>query len=71
MHRHLGPYRSSANYATLRPIMPAQPRKTPTSFRLSLRALRLLEKLALRTGVGRSAYLEMAIRELARREGVG
>jgi hypothetical protein len=45
--------------------------KTPTSFRLTTRALRLLEELTVRTGIGRSACLEVAIREIAKREGIG
>ena len=40
------------------------PRKAPTSFRLSPRVLRLQEKLTARTRIGRSACLEMAVREM-------
>ena len=48
--------------------MAAQFRKTPTSFRLLARALRLLKKSGVHTGIGSSACLEVAIRELARQE---
>ena len=49
-------------------IMPVRRPKTPTSFRLTARALGLVEKLAVRAGIGRSTCLEVAIRELAKRE---
>ena len=44
--------------------------KHATSLRLSPEAKRLLEELANRLGVSRSAVLELAIREYARREGI-
>jgi hypothetical protein len=47
-----------------------RPKKTPTSFRLTAQALRLLDKLAVRTGIGRRACVELVIRELAERKGV-
>jgi hypothetical protein len=48
-----------------------RPQKAPpTSFRLTVEALRLLDKLVMRTGIGRRACLELAIRELAERKGV-
>jgi hypothetical protein len=45
-------------------------RKIATSFRMSPEAYRLLQRLTHRTGLGRGACLELAIRDLARREGV-
>jgi hypothetical protein len=44
--------------------------RRPTSFRLTARALRLLAQLAARSGISQAACLELAIRKLARREGV-
>jgi len=43
--------------------------KSPTSFRLSARALRLIGELSAHTGIGRAACVEMAIREMARKKG--
>ena len=43
-------------------------RKTPTGFRLSERAIALLEALAEKHGVNNTAVVEMAIREKAERE---
>jgi hypothetical protein len=45
-------------------------RKTPTGFRLSERAIALLEALAEKHGVNNTAIVEMAIREKAEREKV-
>jgi hypothetical protein len=45
-------------------------RKVATSFRLSATAIDLLQALVKATGIGRSACLELAIRELARAQGV-
>jgi predicted transcriptional regulator len=44
--------------------------KKPTSIRLSEEARRLRALLAKKLGVSQSAVLELAIRELARREGI-
>lgn len=44
--------------------------KIATSFRMSPTAHALLRKLADRTGLSRGAVLELAIRELARAQGV-
>lgn len=44
--------------------------KVSTSFRLSKMALRLLKLLAERKGLSMASVLEIAIRELAAREGV-
>jgi len=44
--------------------------KTPTSYRLSQEALRLLRLLARAKGLSMASVLEVAIRELAKREGV-
>jgi hypothetical protein len=46
------------------------PTKTPTSFRLSETATDLLQKLVDATGIPRGAVLELAIRELARKQGL-
>jgi hypothetical protein len=44
--------------------------KHPVSFRLTADARRLLRLLAVRFGVGRTAIIELAIREKAMREGL-
>lgn len=44
--------------------------KTPNSFRLSEDALRILRTLAEYLGVSQAAVIEMALRELARKEKV-
>lgn len=44
--------------------------KTPTSFRLSQKAKRLIRALAKRMGVSQTAVLEILVREKAKREGV-
>ena len=44
--------------------------KGPTSFRLSSEGKDLLEKLAEKWGVNRTAMLEILIRERAKKEGV-
>lgn len=44
--------------------------KQPTSFRLSEQALRLLKLLADAKGVSQAAVIEMAIREMAQKDGV-
>ena len=49
------------------PVMAA---RRPTSFRLTAQALRLLAQLAARSGISQAACLELAIRKLAKREGV-
>lgn len=41
-----------------------------TSFRLSQTALKLLAALSVRNGIPRTACLELAIREMARAQGV-
>jgi hypothetical protein len=41
------------------------------SFRLTTHALRLLAQAAKRAGVSQTAILEIAIRQLAKREGIG
>lgn len=45
--------------------------KAPTSFRLSDTALRLVRALSVRLGISQTAVIEMALRALARREGIG
>ena len=47
-----------------------RPPKIATSFRLSRTAYDLLQKLVTATGLARGACLELAIRELARAQGV-
>ncbi len=44
--------------------------KQHTGFRLSEEALRLLDALAVRHGLNRTATLEMLIREAARQQGI-
>lgn len=44
--------------------------KKPTTIRLSAEAQRLLVLLAERNGVSKTAVLEMAVRQMAQREGV-
>lgn len=44
--------------------------KISTSFRMSPTAHSLLQRLATATGLGRGAVLELAIRELARKQEV-
>jgi hypothetical protein len=44
--------------------------KIPTSFRMSKAAYDLLQRLVMHTGLSRGACLELAIRELARAQGV-
>ena len=44
--------------------------KQPTSFRLSKEAKRLLATLAQKLGIGQGAVVEIALRYLAKREGV-
>lgn len=44
--------------------------RRPTSARLSTEALRLMDKLASKLGISRTAVLELAIREYARLQGV-
>lgn len=44
--------------------------KRSTSFRLSEEARRLLDRIAAKLGVSQAAALELAIRLLAKREGV-
>jgi len=44
--------------------------KTSTSYRLSNKALRLLKPLAQTKGLSMASVLEVATRELAKREGV-
>jgi len=44
--------------------------KEPTSFRLSNEALRLLKVLADAKGVSQAAIIELAVRELAKKEGI-
>jgi hypothetical protein len=44
--------------------------KAPTSFRLSTEALRLIRALADLKGLSMASVLEVAVRELARREGI-
>ena len=44
--------------------------KIPTSFRISQSVYVLLYQIAAQTGLGRAAVLELAIRRLARAEGV-
>jgi len=41
-----------------------------TSFRLTAQALRLLAAAAKRSGISQAAILEIAIRRLAKREGI-
>ena len=60
--------RSSEGRATF-PCMAKAP-KTPNSFRLSEDALRILRTLAEYLGVSQAAVIEMALRELARKEKV-
>jgi hypothetical protein len=43
------------------------PMNSPTSFRLSSAAIDLLERLSTLLGIGRSAVMELALRELNRR----
>lgn len=45
--------------------------KHGTSFRLSGEALRLLAEMSAKMGVSQTAVLEMAIREIAKRQKVG
>ncbi len=51
--------------------MPAKIKKRVTSFRLTQEALRLLTRISARRGIGRSAILEIAIRDAASAAGVG
>lgn len=44
--------------------------KQPTSMRLTLEAKRLLRQLAEKLGVSQAAAMELAIRQLARKEAV-
>jgi hypothetical protein len=44
--------------------------KYPTSLRLSQKAVLILKRLVEHTGVSRGACIELAIRELARKQGV-
>jgi predicted DNA-binding protein len=44
--------------------------KQPTSFRLSEEALRLLKLLADAKGVSQASIIEMAVREMARKDGL-
>jgi hypothetical protein len=44
--------------------------KIPTSFRMSKTAYDLMQRLADHMGLGRGAVLELAIRTLAREQGV-
>jgi hypothetical protein len=44
--------------------------KQPTSFRLSSESLSLLMAIACKMGISQAAVLEVAIRHLAKREGV-
>ena len=44
--------------------------KNSTSFRLSEEAIRLIKLLAEEKGVSQAAIIEMALREMAKREGV-
>ncbi|MEO1767665.1 ribbon-helix-helix protein, CopG family [Thiobacter aerophilum] len=44
--------------------------KQPTSFRLSEDALKLLKLLADTKGVSQASIIEMAIREMAKKEGL-
>lgn len=51
--------------------MPKKPeRKIATSFRLSRNAYLLLKGLVVKTGLARTAVLELAIRKLANKEGL-
>jgi predicted transcriptional regulator len=45
-------------------------KKTPTSIRMSDEGKRLLEALAEKLGISQAAVLELAIREMAKREEV-
>ena len=47
-----------------------QPQKIHSNFRLSPAGLKLLDRLAKHLGIGRAACLDLAIRELARAQGV-
>lgn len=44
--------------------------KHPTSYRLSAEALRLIDPLAKKWGLGKTVVLELAIRQLEEREGL-
>ena len=44
--------------------------KTPISMRLSAEALELMEALGKKQGVNRTAIVEIAVRQMAEREGV-
>jgi hypothetical protein len=50
--------------------MKKRERKIPTSFRMSQTAYDLLQRLVAATGLARGACLELAIRDLARKQGV-
>ena len=49
----------------------AESTRKQTSFRLTAEAARLAERLAQRLGVNKTAVWELAIRRLARQEGIG
>jgi len=54
-------------------IQPMPPRKPPsrsTSFRLTREALRLIEEIAARQGIGMTAALEVLIRKEAKEQGI-
>lgn len=46
------------------------PKKSPTSIRLSDEAERLRDALTIALGVGKTSVIELALRELAKRHGV-
>lgn len=50
--------------------MPTGSGKKPTTVRLSAEAQRLLALLSERDGISKTAVLELAIRQMAQREGV-
>lgn len=50
--------------------MPPDSGKKPTTVRLSAEAQRLLEKMAEKNGISKTAVLELAIRKMAEKEGV-
>ena len=49
---------------------PKSPRK-PVSFRLSAEAIVLLEKLSVHLGIDKTSVIEMSVRDLARKRGLG
>lgn len=51
--------------------VPESAPKAATSYRLSDTARRLVKALSVRLGISQTAVIEMALRALARREGIG